>query len=187
MPIQARQNGGTPLVKGCTIYTKAYFAKLAFLKYFSIVSKDVAINESQIGSPAPSHGNTKPTNLSDSESYSILDMTRVASSPTETTIEALKFSKCSSSSSNLKLPSWKRAYSVAIVRCTVRKQGRALDRLLEIKLYDIGPQKMSSDVANFLIMVSCRICCGSFCKFSSAFAIRRLNNGENISWNLVDV
>ena len=100
--MQARQKGGTPLVRGCTTYTKAYLAKLALSKYPSIVSNDVAKvsndDEPQIGYPSSHmYSSTKPTDLSVSKSYSILEITLVAFSPIEKTNEALKYFRWSSS------------------------------------------------------------------------------------------
>ena len=62
---------------------------------------------------------------------------------------------------------------------TVRNDGRAPGKLQQIKLYAIGPQYISNDVANFLSKALWWICCGAFSKFFSALRIRYLNNGVN--------
>ena len=63
------------------MYTKAYFEITAFVKHSSIDSNDVAKKESQMGSPSLSQGSTKPTR----RLVLSLAMTRVASSPIDTT------------------------------------------------------------------------------------------------------
>ena len=99
----------------------------------------VGTNVSQIGNPLLSHGNTKPTSLSESESYCILEITCVVSSPT--TLLALNhFILMLSWLIKSKFTFLKVLYSAAKLLCTVCKQGMALDRLLDIKLYALGPQ-----------------------------------------------
>ena len=80
VPIQAKQKAGTPLQKGCAMYTNVYLATSATRKFSSIDSKETAIKASLRGSSFSFHGNTNPTSMSVSLSYSTQEMTHVASS-----------------------------------------------------------------------------------------------------------
>ena len=105
LPTHARVKDGAPSFNGVAVYKYEYLAIEWSVNIFAISSNVLAINEFVLGKTLSSIGKTNPTHRIDRASYSTIWTILVASSAMATKNGASYFFKCTTSSSNLKMPS----------------------------------------------------------------------------------